>query len=53
MERGVCAWLAILSRLVWGGVPYHGHVISRAASSKAELAERIDETRRQPAQVET
>jgi hypothetical protein len=33
-ERGICAWLAVASRLVLGGVRYHGQTIRRAASDE-------------------
>jgi hypothetical protein len=36
-ERGVCAWLAVASRLLLGGCRYRGVLISRAASSEAAL----------------
>lgn len=32
-ERAVCVWLAVWSRLVRGGVPYAGTVLTRSASS--------------------
>ncbi|MBC5824825.1 MAG: glycosyltransferase family 2 protein [Candidatus Eremiobacteraeota bacterium] len=37
LERGVCAWLAVLSRARHGGVAYSGTVIKSAASSMREL----------------
>jgi hypothetical protein len=39
-ERMVCAWLALFTRLLFGGVRYHGGVIARAATPMAELAVR-------------
>lgn len=39
-ERGVCAWLAVYERARFGGVRYSGGVLSRAASSPAELRKR-------------
>jgi hypothetical protein len=36
-ERGVCAWLAVASRVLLGGCRYRGVLISRAASSAAAL----------------
>lgn len=40
-ERGVCAWLAVHQRLVRGGVPYAGTVLSKAANSRRELERRL------------
>lgn len=40
-ERGVCAWLAVWQRLVHGGVPYAGTVLSKAANSGRVLARRL------------
>lgn len=40
LERGVCAWLAILQRLRFGGVRYGDGVIPLAAHSEAELRRR-------------
>ena len=37
LERGVCAWLAVLQRLRFGGVRYGDSVIRRAAHSPREL----------------
>ncbi len=42
IERSVCAWVAVASRLVWGGVSYRGGVIARAASSPSELQSRLN-----------
>lgn len=39
-ERAVCAWLAVASRLRWGGVRYGTSVIPRAATSKRTLRRR-------------
>jgi len=33
-ERAICAWIAVGSRIVLGGIPYRGRVITRAASSR-------------------
>jgi hypothetical protein len=41
IERSVCTWLAIGSRLRFGGVSYRGGVIEKAASTPAELRERV------------
>ena len=40
LERGACAWLALVWR-VRGGVPYAGGRLRRAASSPAELRRRV------------
>ncbi len=37
LERGVCSWLALASRLLLGGCRYRGVRIARAASSPAAL----------------
>lgn len=37
LERGVCAWLAVLQRLRYGGVRYGDSVIPRAAHSERQL----------------
>jgi len=39
LERSVCSWLALGSRLLFGGVRYSGGRIGRAAHSTAELRE--------------
>jgi hypothetical protein len=41
LERSICSWLAVLSRLRNGGVRYHGNLITKAASSQQELARRV------------
>jgi hypothetical protein len=40
LERGVCAWLAVLQRLRYGGVRYGESVITVAAHSPRELRRR-------------
>ena len=40
MERGICAWLALAARMFWGGVPYHGTILTKAANSHKQLAAR-------------
>lgn len=40
LERGVCAWLAVLQRLRFGGVRYGGAVIPLAAHSERQLRRR-------------
>jgi len=40
LERGVCAWLAVLQRLRFGGVRYGDSVIPLAAHSERELRRR-------------
>lgn len=39
-ERAICAWLAVAARLVFGGVPYRGRVLRRAATPARELRSR-------------
>ena len=40
-ERGVCAWLAVGSRLARGGVPYAGAVLAKSANSRRHLRRRL------------
>ncbi|MFP5376696.1 MAG: glycosyltransferase family 2 protein, partial [Acidimicrobiia bacterium] len=40
-ERGVCAWLAVWSRVARGGVPYAGTILSKAATPRRELRRRL------------
>ncbi len=40
LERGIAAWLAVGARLILGGMPYRGGILSRAATPSAELARR-------------
>jgi hypothetical protein len=40
-ERGVCAWLAVLQRLRFGGVRYGDSVIPVAAHSERQLRRRL------------
>lgn len=40
-ERAVCAWLAVASRLVLGGVRYRGRVLREAATPERELRRRL------------
>jgi hypothetical protein len=39
-ERAVCAWLAVATRLLRGGVPYSGTVLRRAATPPRRLRRR-------------
>lgn len=41
LERGVCAWLAVLQRLRFGGVRYGDSVIPTAAHSERQLRRRF------------
>ena len=41
LERGVCAWLAVLQRLRYGGVRYGDSVIPVAAHSERQLRRRL------------
>ena len=40
LERAICAWLAVASRLIWGGVPYGGRILARAATPARLLRRR-------------
>jgi len=44
-ERALCAWLAIASRIVLGGVPYRGTVLRHAATSVRALESRYADLR--------
>lgn len=41
MERAVCAWLAVIARVVYGGIPYRGTVLRRAATPPHLLRQRL------------
>jgi hypothetical protein len=41
VERAVCAWLAVGSRLLWGGIRYRGRTIARAATPLSTLQSRF------------
>ena len=43
-ERAVAAWLALGSRLLRGGVEYHGEIVRRAAHSTRTLQRRLEGT---------
>jgi hypothetical protein len=43
LERGICAWLAVLQRLRFGGVRYGDSVIAVAAHSERQLRRRLAE----------
>ena len=43
LERGICAWLALLQRLRFGGVRYGDSVIPVAAHSERQLRRRLAE----------
>lgn len=45
LERGVCAWLAVLQRLRYGGVRYGDSVIPLAAHSERQLRRRFQRER--------
>ena len=44
-ERAVCSWLALYTRLRYGGVRYNGRVITKAATSTRELSRRHADVR--------
>lgn len=41
VERAACAWLAVGSRLMWGGVRYRGRTIATAATPMHVLESRL------------
>ena len=41
LERGLSAWLAVAARVFLGGIPYHGRVLTRAATPMHVLAGRL------------
>jgi hypothetical protein len=41
LERAICAWLAVASHLVRGGVRYHGRIVARAATPMHVLQQRF------------
>ena len=40
LERALCSWLAVASRLLWGGVRYRGGILRHAATPLATLRAR-------------
>jgi hypothetical protein len=48
LERGVCAWLAVLARLRYGGLRYRDTVIFTAANSTRTLRKRMRTANREP-----
>jgi hypothetical protein len=40
VERAICVWLAVLVRVLHGGIRYHGELIARPATPERELAQR-------------
>jgi hypothetical protein len=38
IERAICSWLAVGSRLLLGGIPYHGRILRAAATPRRTLA---------------
>jgi hypothetical protein len=41
LERGICAWLAVGSHLLLGGIPYRGRIVRRAATPLRDLRARL------------
>jgi hypothetical protein len=39
LERSICVWLALASQVLFGGIPYRGNIVPRAAHSLRELRE--------------
>jgi hypothetical protein len=48
-ERAVCSWLAVVSRLRYGGIRYHGIVISAAATPASVLEHRYQALQKEDA----
>jgi len=42
-ERAICVWLAVAARVFWGGIPYRGRMIARAATPMRMLQQRLEE----------
>jgi hypothetical protein len=40
-ERAVCSWLAVISRVRWGGVRYRGRILPLAATPMRTIARRV------------
>jgi hypothetical protein len=40
-ERAICAWLAVAAHLAWGGIPYRGRIVARAATPRRVLEQRL------------
>jgi hypothetical protein len=40
-ERAICAWLALGAFVLWGGIPYRGQIIARAATPMRVLQQRF------------
>ena len=41
LERGISAWLAVGAHLLFGGIPYRGRIVSRAATPMRQLEARL------------
>jgi hypothetical protein len=52
LERGVCTWLAVATRIRHGGVRYHGAVLTRAATPTRTLRARRSGRRARRPQLE-
>jgi hypothetical protein len=40
-ERAICAWVAAAAGVVWGGIPYRGRIVARAATPIHVLKQRL------------
>ena len=40
-ERAVCSWLAVAAWTIWGGIPYRGRIVTRAATPMRRLQRRL------------
>ncbi len=47
-ERAICSWLAVGARLLLGGVPYRGRILSHAATPMPVLRARFSSLRQPP-----
>jgi hypothetical protein len=45
LERAICAWLALGSRMLWGGIPYGGRILARAATPVRTLRRQVAKDR--------
>jgi hypothetical protein len=45
IERALCSWVAVAARIVVGGVPYGGRVVTRAATAASVLRRRHADVR--------
>lgn len=41
LERAVCVWIALGARIIYGGIPYRGTVLRKAATPLRQLRQRL------------